>query len=198
MNPILKYIMKIVRTVAFSLVFLLSLNKASLACNLLGINIGGDKSEIEKYFGTTEVDIGERDIDIEEDNEDELNDIITVSIGTDIFCPDINLGNSIMHALIVNDKIAGVSIEVINGTNNEESKKRLLYNYVTSNYGSIEGGDNPNWEGSKYWSIAGREIFYSKIYLTENYLVEDLQITNLKYMSYLIDNEPFSGDEDDE
>ena len=77
MNPILKYIMKIVRTVAFSLVFLLSLNKASLACNLLGINIGGDKSEIEKYFGTTEVDIGERDIDIEEDKEEELNDITT-------------------------------------------------------------------------------------------------------------------------
>ena len=190
MNPILKYIMKIVRTVAFSLVFLLSLNKASLACNLLGINIGGDKSEIEKYFGTTEVDIGERDIDIEEDNEDELNDIITVSIGTDIFCPDINLGNSIMHAFIVNDKIAGVSIEVVNGTNNEESKKQLLYNYVIVNYGGIDNSSSPTWTGYKTWSIGSREIIYTKMYYRENFLIEELQITNPEYRSYIIDNEP--------
>ena len=182
--------MKIVRTVAFSLVFLLSLNKASLACNLLGINIGGDKSEIEKYFGTTEVDIGERDIDIEEDNEDELNDITTVSIGTDIFCPDINLGNSIMHAFIVNDKIAGVSIEVVNGTTNEESKKQLLYNYVIANYGGIDNSSSPTWTGYKTWSIGSREIIYTKMYYRENFLIEELQITNPEYRSYMIDNEP--------
>ena len=56
MRSILKHIMKILRTVMFSLVFFLGLNKASLACDLLGINIGGDKSEIEKYFGTIEID----------------------------------------------------------------------------------------------------------------------------------------------
>ena len=48
MNSILNYIKKIVAIAAFSLVFLAGLNKASLACDLLGINIGGDKSEIEK------------------------------------------------------------------------------------------------------------------------------------------------------
>ena len=131
-------------------------------------------------------------------NETRIRETETVSAPIDDFCPNSNLGNATIHAFIFEDKIAGISIEILNGTNNEESKKRLLYNYVTSNYGSIEGGDNPNWEGSKKWSIGGREIFYSKIYLTENYLVEDLQITNLEYMSYLIDNEPFSGDEDDE
>ena len=56
MNSILNYIKKIVGIAAFSLVFLAVLNKASLACDLLGINIGGDKSEIEKYFGTIEID----------------------------------------------------------------------------------------------------------------------------------------------
>ena len=56
MNSVLKYIMKVVRTVAFSLIFLLGLNKASLACNLLGINIGGDKSEIEKLIVTDTID----------------------------------------------------------------------------------------------------------------------------------------------
>ena len=68
----------------------------------------------------------------------------------------------------------------------------------TNCYGSIEGGDNPNWEGSRYWNIGGREILYTKVYLTENYLVEDLQITNSEYMPYLLDNEPFGEDENDE
>ena len=181
MNPILKYIIKIVGTVAFSLVFLLGLNKASFACDLLGINIGGNKSEIEKYFGTIEID---------EENEEELRDITTVSMGVDLFCPNANLGNSIMHAFIVNDKIAGISIEVLNGTNNEESKKQLLYNYVIVNYGGIENSSSPDWTGYKTWSICSREIIYTKMYYRENFLIEELQITNPEYRSYMIDNEP--------
>ena len=170
----------------FSLVFLLGLNKASLACDLLGINIGGNKSEIEKYFGTIEID---------EENEEELRDITTVSMGVDLFCPNANLGNSLIHAFIVNDKIAGISIEVLNGTNNEESKKKLLYNYVTSNYGSIENSSNPNWTGYKTWSIGGREIIYSKTYYRKKFLIEKLQISNAEYMPYLTDNEPNDNDE---
>ena len=165
----------------FSLVFLLGLNKASLACDLLGINIGGNKSEIEKYFGPIEID---------KENEMEKGYITTVSTGVDLFCPNANLGNSLIHAFIVNDKIAGISIEVLNGTNNEESKKQLLYNYVTSNYGSIENSSNPNWTGYKTWSIGGREIIYSKMYYREKFLIEELQISNAEYMPYLTDNEP--------
>ena len=181
MNKIFKHIMKIFRVAMFALVFLLGFNKVSFACDFLGINIGGNKSEIEKYFGT---------IDIEEENEEELRDITTVSMGVDRFCPNANLGNSLIHAFIVNDKIAGISIEVLNGTNNEESKKQLLYNYVTSNYGSIENSSNPNWTGYKTWSIGGREIIYSKMYYREKFLIEELQISNAEYMSYLTDNEP--------
>ena len=199
--------MSIIKTFIFSLLFVLFLNNLSTACDFLGVNIGGNKSEIENYFGPIDdldemtvdpVDPGNTDKISNDSNETRIRETETVSAPIDDFCPNSNLGNATIHAFIFEDKIAGISIEILNGTNNEESKKRLLYNYVTSNYGSIEGGDNPNWEGSKKWSIAGREIFYSKIYLTENYLVEDLQITNLEYMSYLIDNEPFSGDEDDE
>ena len=163
----------------FSLVFLLGLNKASLACDLLGINIGGNKSEIEKYFGT-----------IENDDEEELRDVTIVSIGIDRFCPNSNLGESLIHAFIVNDKIAGISIEVLNGTNNEESKKQLLYKYVISNYGSIENSSNPNWTGYKTWSIGGKEIIYSKTYYRKNFLIEELQISNAEYIFYLNDNEP--------
>jgi len=163
----------------FSLVFLLGLNKASLACDLLGINIGGNKSEIEKYFGT-----------IENDDDEELRDITIVSMVIDRFCPNSNLGESLIHAFIVNDKIAGISIEVVNGTNNEESKKKLLYNYVIANYGSIENSSNTNWTGYKTWSIGGKEITYSKMYYREKFLIEELQISNAEYMPYLIDNEP--------
>ena len=200
--------MNTIKTFIFSLIFALFLNNLSTACDFLGVNIGGNKSEIENYFGAiddvTEAIVDEENIDEEfteennDANETKTIEGLTVSMPIDDFCSDSNLGNSIIHAFIVEDKIAGISIEVLNGTNNEESKKRLLYNYVTSNYGSIEDGDSPNWTGSIKWSISGREIIYTKIYLTENFLLEELQITNSQYMSYLIDNEPFGEDEDDE
>ena len=196
--------MSAIKTFIFSFIFILFLNNLSNACDFLGINIGGNKSEIEKYFGVTAdldsmtADPENTDEETYEDDEQKTKEGLTLSAPIDDFCPNSNLGNAIIHALILEDKIAAIVIEVANGSNNAESKKRLLYNYVTSNYGSIEGGDNPNWEGSKKWSIGGREIMYDKIYLTENYLLEELQITNLKYLSYLIDNEPFGVEADDE
>ena len=199
--------MSAIKTFIFSFIFILFLNNLSNACDFLGINIGGNKSEIEKYFGVTAdlasmtvdpVDPEINDEDTYEDDEQKTREGLTLSAPIDDFCPNSNLGNAIIHALILEDKIAAIVIEIANGSNNAESKKRLLYNYVTSNYGSIEGGDNPNWQGSKKWSIGGREVIYDKIYLTENYLVEELQITNLEYMSYLLDNEPFGVEENDE
>ena len=187
--------MSTIKTFIFSLIFILALNNLATACDFLSVNIGGNKSEIEKYFGTIEVDI-ERDVDIEEDNEEELRDVTTVSMTADILCPNTNLGHSIIHVFIVDDIIAGISIEVINGTNNEESKKRLLYKYVTGNYGSIENSDSPNWTGYKTWNIGGRKIIYTKMYHVENFMLEELQITNPEYMSYLIDNEPFGTDDE--
>ena len=198
--------MSAIKTFIFSFIFILFFNNLSNACNFLLINIGGNISEIEEYFGAIDnldamtedpVDPGNTDKISNDADETRLRETETVSAPIDDFCPNSNLGNADIHAFIVEDKIAGISIEILNGTNNEESKKRLLYNYVTSNYGSIEGGDNPNWEGSKKWSIGDKEVIYSKVYLAENYLVEDLQITNLEYMSYLIDNEPY-GDEDED
>ena len=196
--------MRAIKTFIFSFIFILFLNNLSNACDFLGINIGGNKSEIEKFFGPVNdldgmtADPENTDEDTYEDDEQKTREGLTLSAPIDDFCPNSNLGNVIIHALILEDKIAGIVIEVLNGANNDESKKRLLYNYVTSNYGSIEGGDNPNWEGSKKWSIGGKEILYDKIYLTENYLVEELQITNLKYMPFLIDDEPFGVEGDDE
>ena len=141
--------MQILKIAAISLVFIFGLNKVSFACDFLSINIGGNKSQIEKYFGPIEKD---------EENAEEPNDVTTVSTEIDRFCPNSNLGDSSIRAFIVNDKIAGIIIEVLNGTDNEESKKQLLYNYVISNYGKIENSSRPDWIGYKAWKIGGKEI----------------------------------------
>ena len=116
--------MKIIKKTILSLVFFLSLNNLSVACDLLGIDIGGHKSSIENYFGPIEYE------ESTETEEQLAEKIMIVSTDINSFCPDINLGGSSFKAIIVNDIIAGVSIEVENGTNNEESKKKLLYNYL--------------------------------------------------------------------
>ena len=175
--------MKIIKKTILSLVFFLSLNNLSVACDLLGINIGGHKSSIENYFGPIEY---EESIETEEQLAEKF---MIVSTDINSFCPDINLGSSIFKAIIVNDIIAGVSIEVENGTNNEESKKKLLYNYVTAIFGDIENSESPNWTGYKAWSIAGREIIYSKTLYRKKFLTEEVIISNEKYLSYTYDDE---------
>jgi hypothetical protein len=91
MNKILKNIMQILKITSISLVFLLVLNKASFACDFLSINIGSNKSQIEKYFGPIETD---------EENVEEPNDVTTVSAEIDRFCPNSNLGNSLFERLL--------------------------------------------------------------------------------------------------
>ena len=41
--------MSSIKTFIFALIFLLFLNNLSTACDFLGVNIGGNKSEIEKF-----------------------------------------------------------------------------------------------------------------------------------------------------
>ena len=58
--------MELIKRLTFSIIFVFILNGICNACNLTGINIGGSKSEIEKYFGTTEIDIVDPEVDISE------------------------------------------------------------------------------------------------------------------------------------
>ena len=90
MNKILKKIMQILKITSISLVLLLVLNKISFACDFLSINIGGNKSQIEKYFGHIETD---------EENTEEPNDVTIVSAEIDRFCPNSNLGNSFIQSV---------------------------------------------------------------------------------------------------
>ena len=201
--------MELIKRLTFSIIFVFILNGIGNACNLTSISIGGNKSQIEKYFGTSEVDMIDPEVDISEVEEsfyeqDEItairnSDTNILETATDVICPNIDFGNSIFKAYIFEDKIAGVGIEVLNGSDNEESNKNLLHNYVVSTFGSIaNNSSDPNWTGSKTWDIGGIQVTYYKILYREKFLLEELQITNAEYAYHLIDNEPKEDDEEEE
>ena len=99
--------MRLIKTLTFSLILIFTLNGICNACDLTNINIGGSKSEIEKYFGTTEIDINEVDpeVDISEVEESlyEQNEVVSaqdsniiiLETGTEVICPNTDFGNSI-------------------------------------------------------------------------------------------------------
>ena len=129
--------MELIKRLTFSIIFVFILNGICNACNLTGINIGGSKSEIEKYFGTTEINIVDPEVDISEVEEsfyeqDEIaaihnTDTRILETATEVICPNTDFGNSIFKAYIFEDKIAGGGIEILNDSDNEESKKNLLH-----------------------------------------------------------------------
>ena len=201
--------MELIKRLTFSIIFVFIFNGISNACDLTSISIGGNKSEIEKYFGTSEIDIVDPEVDISEVEEsfyeqDEItairnSDTNILETATDVICPNIDFGNSIFKAYIFEDKIAGVGIEVLNGSDNEESNKNLLHNYVVSTFGGIaNNSSDPNWTGSKTWDIGGIQVTYYKILYREKFLLEELQITYAEYAYHLIDNEPKEDDEEEE
>ena len=201
--------MELINRLTFSIILVFILNGIGNACNLTSISIGGNKSQIEKYFGTSEVDIIDPEVDISEVEEsfyeqDEItairnSDTNILETATDVICPNIDFGNSIFKAYIFEDKIAGIGIEILNDSDNEESKKKLLYNYAVSNFGAIENSNSdPDWMGSKVWEIGGKEIIYFKILYREIFVIEELQVTNAEYAYHLIDNEPDEDDEEEE
>ena len=201
--------MELIKRLTFSIIFVFIFNGISNACDLTSISIGGNKSEIEKYFGTSEIDIVDPEVDISEVEEsfyeqDEIaaildSDTRILETTTDVICPNIDFGNSIFKAYIFEGKIAGVGIEVLNGSDNEESNKNLLHNYVVSTFGGIaNNSSDPNWTGSKTWDIGGIQVTYYKMFYREKSLLEELQITNAEYAYYLIDNEPKEDDEEEE
>ena len=201
--------MELTKRLTFSIILVFILNGIGNACNLTSISIGGNKSQIEKYFGTSEVDMIDPEVDISEVEEsfyeqDEItairnSDTNILETATDVICPNIDFGNSIFKAYIFEDKIAGVGVEVMNGSDNEESNKNLLHNYVVSTFGSIaNNSSDPNWTGSKTWDIGGIQVTYYKILYREKFLLEELQITNAEYAYHLIDNEPKEDDEEEE
>ena len=106
-------------------VFCLALNSFALACDLLSIDIGGDKSKIEEYVGGGFGD----EVEVDEVDEDEVKPSVIIASGDiENFCKSGIFGFAEFKAYIADDKIAGVAIEVSNGAGNEESKKNYFIN----------------------------------------------------------------------
>lgn len=176
----------IIKKIVF-LVVILFWTSSSFSCDLLSINIGGDKSDIEHYFGSIDEDtdlVVDPDITVETDEEPQEK-FVSVSTEIDDVCPNLNLGNSIFKAIILDDIIAAVGIEVINGTDNAESREKLLYNYVTTTFGTIENTENPEWTGYKSWSVGDREIIYAKTLIIKKHMIEEVLVSNTKYISLI-------------
>ena len=168
------------RQTIYLIIFLLGFQNIGVACDVLDINIGGDKSEAEEYFGP---------IEIEEENKE----IVTIFTGeAETFCPDSDFGNTFVNIYILEDKIAGVSLQVQNSSDNEESERQVLYNYVIARYGDIENSSDPNWIGYKAWTEGNKEMGYSKNInqSTAAFIVEELLVSSSEYISSVIDNEP--------
>ena len=147
--------------------------KAIEACDLLSVNIGGDKSTID-FFGLIE------DEDIDEDTS------VTVFVSqVDAFCTDIDFGEVLLNGYITDEsEIGAVEIVVQNGIDNEESKKGLLKSYVEANFGSVNT-ESEEWNGYKIWNIGPKQIYYY-LYERENQPTkEGVAVTNVNLYGVL-------------
>ena len=145
-------------------------NNVSAAC-IFGSMLGDDISKVEEKYGAA----------------NEISDKESiVSTMIDNICPGNNLGSSIFEMQFVEGQLVSFSIIVINGQNNAESKKMLLYNYVEKNYGKFNSSKNPaDWTGFKVWRENDDIIVYKKMYYLKNILEEKLFITNKQSKSLI-------------
>ena len=146
--------------------------KAIEACDLLSVNIGGDKSTIN-FFGVLD------DEDIDED------DPVTIFESTiDPFCTDIDFGNVILKMYITAaSKIAAVE-SVVQNADNEESKKGLLKAYAESNFGNLDM-ESEEWNGYKFWDIGSKLIYYYLYERDNQPTSEGIAITSKRYYPVL-------------
>jgi len=168
-----------IKSIISTCIIYLVLSGFSMACDLLNIDIGADISEVEEYVGGG--------LDDKEVSEDEVKPNVIIASGDiENFCKDGTYGFAEFKAYIADDKVAGVAIQISNGTGNEESKKQLLYKYVVNKFGMIENSDKPNWTGYKIWEVGGKEVYYHKILDAGKFMIEELQVTNSKFRDYVI------------
>lgn len=168
-----------------------------VACDLLAVDIGSNKSTIENIFGKI-------DDENEGDPAFQMEEVIgaTKSSGSkglggpvnvyssekNAFCEDIDFGEVTIKGYIVNNKVGALKIEVENGPNNEESNKGLLNKYVQSNFGTFDT-QNKNWSGYKFWNIGNKLIYYYKIKNIDDEIIEGVAVTSPEYFDALVERE---------
>ena len=105
----------------------------------------------------------------------------------EFFCEELELGNALINGYILNKKVGAVEIEVQNGPDNEESKSKLVRNYVIANFGSVDP-ESKDWQGYKMWEIEDKQVyyFYRKY---RGYIYESVAVTNSEFYRALADDE---------
>ena len=160
------------------IIFLLNLlmTASSKACNLLNIDIGADKSTVEDIFGT-----------IEDEDISDFYNVTKFYSPIEFSCEELELGNALINGYILNKKVGAVEIEVQNGPDNEESKSKLVRNYVIANFGSVDP-ESKDWQGYKMWEIEDKQVyyFYRKY---RGYIYESVAVTNSEFYRALADDE---------
>ena len=146
--------------------------KSIEACDLLSVNIGGDKSTLNF-------------IEIEDDDIDPDSSITVFETAIESFCTDIDFGNVILKTYISGNKIGAVEIKVINGTDNEESKKGLIKGYAESNFGNLDM-ESELWNGYKIWDIGSKQIYYYAYESKNQPTDEGIVVTSKKYYDVLL------------
>ena len=112
---------------------------------------------------------------------------IQKSIKNPLFKKRIYTSKELKQSYVVNNKVGAVEIEVQNGSNNDESNKGLLNQYVQANFGVID--TEKNWAGYKYWTIGEKQIYYYKIKSNAGEIIEGVAVTSLNYSDVLIERE---------
>ena len=146
--------------------------KAIQACDLLSVNIGGDKSTLNF-------------IEIEDDDIDLDSSVTVFETAIESFCTDIDFGNVILKTYISGNIIGAVEIKVINGTDNEESKKGLIKGYAESNFGNLDM-ESELWNGYKIWDIGSKQIYYYAYESKNQPTDEGIVVTSKKYYDVLL------------
>ena len=147
--------------------------KSIEACDLLDVNIGGDKSTLN-FYG----EILDEELDPDRS--------VTVFESTiDSFCTDIDFGNVLLKIYIAGSRIGAVEIAVQNGINNEESKKGLLKGYAEANFGKIDM-ESELWNGYKIWDIGSKQIYYYAYERDNRPTDEGIVVTSKSYFDVLL------------
>jgi hypothetical protein len=126
---------------------------------------------------------------INQNKTDEKNNLIVKKITFPFveICKQKKLGNISAEYTFVENRLAEITLTVVNDKDNTESNKLLLFNYVRSVYGTLPKGLDSNlWTGYKIWDRNKIFIIYKKKRLLDNILDEVLFVGGKEFEEKLL------------
>ena len=159
----------------------INISHSNAECDFDGLRIGEKSIDAEGTFGESHIE----------------NNIGVIIVTAEEVCPGENLENVSIQIIISGDKIAGFKFESESPQLDDDANEQSLYQYVTRNYGTIEGSERKNWTGYKVWRRHSIEILYSKLVFLKN-LEEELIVTNSNFRDVFVDHDPDLDEPQDE